>query len=63
MFHRATVYKNRNRDTAWYAAFDSEWSALRDAFEDWLDAANFNDDGGQHNSLSAATRSLLVSRE
>ena len=61
VFRQATVYKGRNRDTAWYAAIDSEWPALRDAFEGWLDPANFDDDGGQRRSLSAATGPLLVS--
>jgi RimJ/RimL family protein N-acetyltransferase len=32
VFRQATVYKGRNRDTAWYAAIDREWPALEDAF-------------------------------
>jgi RimJ/RimL family protein N-acetyltransferase len=32
IFRQATVYKGRNRDTAWYAAIDTEWPALRRAF-------------------------------
>lgn len=62
VFRQSTVYKNRNRDTAWYAAIDSEWPALRDAFVGWLDPANFDDDGRQRRSLSAATTPLLFSR-
>ena len=60
VFRQATIYKGRNRDTAWYTAIDSEWPALRDAFEEWLDPDNFDDDGRQRRSLSAATRPLLV---
>lgn len=60
VFRQATIYKGRNRDTAWYTAIDSEWPALRDAFEEWLDPDNFDDDGRQRSSLSAATRPLLV---
>jgi RimJ/RimL family protein N-acetyltransferase len=62
VFRQATIYKSRNRDTAWYAAIDSEWPALRDAFESWLDPANFDADGRQRSSLSAATGPLLVNR-
>lgn len=59
IFRQATVYKGRNRDTAWYAAIDREWPALRRAFEQWLDPANFDADGRQRVSLSALTRPLL----
>lgn len=51
LFRQATVYKGRNRDTAWYSILDSEWPALRAAFERWLDPANFDRDGRQHASL------------
>jgi RimJ/RimL family protein N-acetyltransferase len=42
VFRQATVYKGRNRDTAWYAAIDTEWPALRAAFLAWLDPGNFD---------------------
>src|SRR5438477_8327079 len=29
IFRQAAVVKERNRDTAWYAAIDAEWPALR----------------------------------
>lgn len=60
MFRQAMIYKGRNRDTAWYAAIDSEWPALRDAYESWLDPANFDENGKQRGSLSAATGPLLA---
>jgi RimJ/RimL family protein N-acetyltransferase len=60
VFRQATVYKGRNRDTAWYAAIDSEWPRLRAAFETWLDPANFYAEGRQRQSLSALTRPILV---
>ena len=53
LFRQATVYKGRNRDTAWYSILDSEWPALRAAFERWLDPANFDRDGRQHASLNS----------
>ena len=36
IFRQAAVTKSRNRDTAWYAAIDSEWPSLRTAFQSWL---------------------------
>jgi RimJ/RimL family protein N-acetyltransferase len=52
IFRQATMYKQRNRDTAWYSMLDREWSAARSAFENWLDPANFDSDGKQRQSLS-----------
>jgi RimJ/RimL family protein N-acetyltransferase len=60
VFRQTTVVKGRNRDTAWYAAIDSEWPALKAAFETWLDPANFDAAGRQRRSLSALTRPVLV---
>jgi RimJ/RimL family protein N-acetyltransferase len=59
VFRQATVYKGRNRDSAWYAAVDAEWPALRAAFEAWLDPANFDAAGRQRRRLSELTRPLL----
>ncbi len=60
VFRQATTYKGRNRDTAWYAAIDAEWPALKAAFETWLSPANFDAQGRQRQSLSALTRPILV---
>jgi RimJ/RimL family protein N-acetyltransferase len=60
IFRQAGVYKQRNRDTAWYAAIDAEWPALRAAFEAWLDPANFDAAGRQRTRLSELTRPLLA---
>ena len=62
VFRQATVYKGRNRDTAWYAAFDSEWESLRRAFETWLDPANFDGAGRQRTRLTDLTRAILKQR-
>jgi RimJ/RimL family protein N-acetyltransferase len=51
LFRQATVYKGRSRDTAWFSIIDHEWPALRAAFEQWLDPANFDVDGRQRQSL------------
>ncbi|MEP1517955.1 MAG: GNAT family N-acetyltransferase, partial [Nitratireductor sp.] len=47
------VVKGENRDTAWYAMIDSEWPALKRAFEAWLDPANFDGEGRQRRRLEA----------
>ena len=62
IFRQATVYKGRNRDTAWYAAIDSEWPALRAAFQTWLDPDNFDAGGRQRNRLADLTRPILARR-
>jgi RimJ/RimL family protein N-acetyltransferase len=53
LFRQAQVVKGRNRDTAWFSIIDSEWPALRAAFEAWLDSANFAADGTQRRSLAS----------
>jgi RimJ/RimL family protein N-acetyltransferase len=62
VFRQAAVYKGRSRDTAWYAAIDREWPALREAFLAWLDPGNFDGDGRQRTRLSDRTRPLLKQR-
>ncbi|MEM7268811.1 MAG: GNAT family protein [Pseudomonadota bacterium] len=62
IFRQAGVVKGRNRDTAWYAAIDSEWPALKDAFEAYLAPENFDDAGMQRQSLSYLTEPLLIAR-
>lgn len=53
IFRQATLYKGRNRDTAWFSIIDSEWPARRRAFERWLDPANFDASGRQRASLGS----------
>ncbi len=52
IFRQATIYKGRNRDTAWYSITDQEWPARRAAFEAWLDPQNFDAEGKQRRRLS-----------
>ena len=56
VFRQAAVVKGRNRDTAWFAAIDAEWPALKEAFRVWLAASNFDPDGRQNERLSDLTR-------
>jgi RimJ/RimL family protein N-acetyltransferase len=60
IFRQAKVYNERNRDTAWYAAIDSEWPQLEEAFVTWLASDNFDDQGTQRLRLSDLTRPILL---
>lgn len=60
IFRQALVIKGRNRDTAWFAVIDSEWPALRAAYEHWLAPENFDRAGRQITALSDLTRPVLV---
>lgn len=63
VFRQAAVVKGRNRDTAWFAAIDSEWPALREAFEAWLAPTNFDAEGRQRERLGDLTRLVRVSSD
>ena len=52
IFRQMMVIKGRSRDSAWFSILDSEWPALRAAFERWLDPANFDAAGKQRARLS-----------
>jgi len=60
VFRQHLVSKGRNRDTAWFAAIDKEWPALKEAYESWLSPSNFNADGQQIESLADLTRLVRV---
>ncbi len=62
IFRQATVYKGRNRDTAWFAAIDGEWPLLEAAFTRWLDPANFDEHGNQRTRLADLTGPILKQR-
>lgn len=53
VFRHHMVLKGGSRDTAWYAIVDSEWPALRRAFEAWLEPGNFDGNGRQKHRLAA----------
>jgi hypothetical protein len=63
VFRQATIIKERNRDTAWYAMTDGDWPGIGAAYADWLDAGNFDGAGRQRRALSAMTRPCLVTRD
>jgi RimJ/RimL family protein N-acetyltransferase len=53
IFRQAVVYKGRNRDTAWFSVTDGEWPLLKQAFQRWLDPANFDAEGCQRRQLAS----------
>ena len=55
LFRQHMVVKGQSRDTAWFSIIDSEWPAIRTAFERWLDPSNFDAAGRQKAKLSART--------
>lgn len=58
-FRQATIYKGRNRDTAWFSIIDRQWPILERAFQRWLSADNFDRYGQQQQSLSTLTAESL----
>jgi len=42
VFRQATIYKKRNRDTAWYAVIDKDWKKLKKTYERFLSKSNFD---------------------
>jgi RimJ/RimL family protein N-acetyltransferase len=63
VFRQHTISKGRNRDTAWFAAIDKEWPALKEAFTSWLSPANFNAEGRQIEALADLTRLVRVAQD
>jgi len=53
IFRQAVVYKNRNRDTAWYAITDQDWPMIDQAFQNWLSADNRDANDNQMSSLNS----------
>ena len=51
VFRKHLIVKGRNRDTAWFAMVDDDWPLVRQAFEEWLDPANFDSEGRQKRRL------------
>ncbi|PSA92955.1 GNAT family N-acetyltransferase [Bacillus atrophaeus] len=50
-FRQALVYKQRNRDTAWFSIIDKEWPNIKNRFEKWLLESNFDEYGNQMSKL------------
>jgi RimJ/RimL family protein N-acetyltransferase len=63
VFRQAAIVKGRNRDTAWFAAIDKDWTLLRTAFDRWCHPSNFDANGQQKTRLSDLTRSVLAATD
>jgi RimJ/RimL family protein N-acetyltransferase len=53
IFRQHMIVKGENRDTAWYSMLDREWPERKAAFEEWLDPANFDENGRQRKALKS----------
>jgi len=51
LFRQATIYKNRNRDTAWYAIIDKDWKKLKKGYQRFLKPSNFDKNYKQFKKL------------
>ena len=51
LFRQATIYKNRNRDTAWYAIIDKDWKKLKKGYLKFLKPSNFDKNYKQFKKL------------
>jgi hypothetical protein len=60
IFRQATIYKGRNRDTAWYALIDRDWPRVRAVYEEWLDPAGFDEAGKPRQRLSTMMAAALA---
>jgi len=61
VFRQANIVKGHNRDTAWYAAIDTEWPSLNEVMMRWLAPDNFDVQGQQRIPLSSLTQPILAS--
>ena len=52
MFRQHMVAKGQNRDTAWFAMTDADWSLARERYQAWLAPENFRGDGQQKTKLT-----------
>ena len=44
VFRQATIYKKRNRDSAWFSIIDKEWKQCKIKFQSYLKRSNFNNE-------------------
>lgn len=51
VFHQHMIVNGQNRDTAWFAMLDGDWSRIKAEYERWLDPANFDAAGRQKTKL------------
>ena len=59
VFRQHIIYRNRNRDTAWFSIIDVDFYKLDKSYHLWLDERNFSKDGIQIKKLS----SFIIDKE
>ena len=58
VFYNHVIPKGHSRDSAYYSILDSEWPAIRENFERWLEPQNFDAQDRQKLSLSELNQAL-----
>ncbi len=58
VFAKATHYKGRSRDTAWFSMTDDMWPKVHAGMKAWLDPSNFDENGVQKSRLAHLGRPL-----
>lgn len=59
VFRQMSISKGRNRNTAWFAAVDQDWEALKRCFCTYLSNDNFDSNGKSIVSLTSLTKPIL----
>lgn len=58
VFRQHMIIKDKNRDSAWFSILDKEWPLRKEAFEKWIDASNFTEDGKQKKDLATMQKEI-----
>ena len=51
VFRQATIYKNRNRDSAWFSIIDKEWKSRKKKYLEYLKRSNFDENLREYKKL------------
>ena len=51
VFRQATIYKKRNRDSAWFSIIDKEWKSRKKKYLEYLKRSNFDENLREHKKL------------
>ena len=51
VFRQATIYKNRNRDSAWFSIIDKEWKSRKKKYLEYLKRSNFDESLREYKKL------------
>ena len=51
VFRQATIYKKRNRDSAWFSIIDKEWKSRKKEYLEYLKRSNFDESLREYKKL------------